>query len=87
MFMLSMPAAFKIGDSAACHIFGRYDFDRVTWRDDKTLVFDPGNVARTILARRAEESGSPWDGQVRFICADLQSAKMAAARPRISQAR
>jgi hypothetical protein len=46
MFMISLPADVKVGDTVACKING--DPALVRWRDQETLVIQPGD-ARAIL--------------------------------------
>ena len=51
MFMIHMPKAFKVGDTADCRING--EPKQLTWRDENTLVIEPGD-ARTIVTRVTE---------------------------------
>jgi len=51
MFMIDTPKTFKVGDTIGCRING--EPARITWRDDDTLVIEPGD-ARCILRTRSE---------------------------------
>ena len=57
MFCISLRVSVKIGDTADCRING--EPRKVTWRDDKTLVIEPGD-ARTIIDVHG-------DGKLRFF--------------------
>lgn len=46
MFCISMPVAFKMGDTVDVVING--EAKRLTWRDERTLVIEPHDV-RTIF--------------------------------------
>jgi hypothetical protein len=59
MFMLTMPASFKIGDTADCRV--NKIPQRLTWRDRTTMVLEP-NDERAILAHVTE------DDLTCFIC-------------------
>lgn len=41
MFMISMRRTFKVGATADCRINGKPE--RLTWRDEDTLVIEPGD--------------------------------------------
>lgn len=71
MFMIHMPEDFKVGDTAACRING--EPQRVTWRDQNTLVIEPDD-ARQIFHTET-------DGELRcFMCGDA-AAKNASVYP------
>lgn len=53
MFMISMPAAFKVGDTADCRINGKPA--RLTWRDEDTLVIEPGDARKIFSVRPAHD--------------------------------
>jgi hypothetical protein len=66
MFMLNMPLNFKVGDTQNSRING--DAARVTWRDQHTLVIEPGD-ARQIFHTEV-------DGEMRcFMCGDPGAKK------------
>ncbi len=59
MFTIAMPTEFKVGDTSDCRING--EAKRLTWRDNDTLVIEPGD-ARPILSLDRE------DDMIHFIC-------------------
>jgi hypothetical protein len=61
MFLLAMPTSFRVGDSAECRVNGRPA--RVTWRDERTLVLEPGGARDILLVGEAGDL-------VNFTCAD-----------------
>jgi hypothetical protein len=65
MFMIHMPKSFKVGDTADCRI--NKIPQRLTWRDEDTIVIEPDD-ARTIVTRpRGRRSASLSSrGQVRL---------------------
>jgi hypothetical protein len=66
MFMINMPLDFKVGETRDCTI--NREPKRITWRDQHTLVIEPGD-ARQIFHTEA-------DGELRcFICGDAGARK------------
>jgi hypothetical protein len=61
MFVIAMPAEFKIGETYDCQINGKPA--RVTWRDNDHLVIEPGDVRQ--IVRMSREGGL-----INFACGD-----------------
>jgi hypothetical protein len=60
MFILSLPATVKVGDTVDCRINGAAA--RVAWREEGTLVIEPGDVREILKVVK--------DGDLhRFTCA------------------
>jgi hypothetical protein len=59
MLLLTVPATHKVGDTMDCRINGGPA--RVTWRDEGTLVIEPGD-ARVILETSLGNNGR------QFVC-------------------
>jgi len=66
MFIMHMPADFKVGDSAACRI--NDEPAQLTWRDVNTLVIGDDD-ARVIVSTHIE------DGLRCFICGDADETQ------------
>ena len=61
MFMITMPLDFTIGETRACKING--EPSKITWRDEETLVIEPGDARKIACAF--------LDGGLRtFFCGD-----------------
>lgn len=66
MFIIHMPTAFKVGDTADCRING--EAQRLTWRDENTLVIEPDD-AHMIVSRVT-------DGElICFMCGDTGKSR------------
>jgi hypothetical protein len=60
-FAICMPLTFKVGDTVKCTINGKPA--RVTWRDQETLVIEPGDARRIVDVHRDS-------GLIYFACTD-----------------
>jgi hypothetical protein len=65
MFIIHMPEDFKVGDTQPCRING--ESQRVTWRDQHTLVIEPDDVRQVFHTET--------DGELRFMCGDAGAKK------------
>jgi hypothetical protein len=61
MFMIAMPKDFTVGQTADCRINGKPQ--RLTWRDEDTLVIEPGDARKILTAHRSREL-------IHFACGD-----------------
>jgi hypothetical protein len=67
MFMINLPKSTKIGDTVDCRINAAPA--RVTWKDRHTLVIEPGDARRILLAE-------PDGDLICFMCADADGSGM-----------
>ena len=65
MFMLSLPKSAKIGDTVDCRI--NAEPKKVTWKDEHTLVIEPGDARRILIA-------SAEGDLICFMCGDADGA-------------
>lgn len=66
MFVISMPNTFKIGDTADCNINRKPA--RLTWRDQNTLVIEPGDARKIVRV-------VPVGDLISFTCADADGTE------------
>jgi hypothetical protein len=66
VFIITMPKTFAVGETAECRINRKPT--RVTWRDERTLVIEPGD------SRRIKEKVANGD-LVTFVCGDRARMK------------
>ena len=68
MFMISMPADFKVGETHDCRINAKAA--QVTWRDSNTLVIEPGDARQITFMDRS-------GGLITFCCGDAEGSSPA----------
>lgn len=71
MFMLTMPATFRIGDTADCKINRKPA--RVTWTGKTTLLIEPDDPRAIMLIDEGPEG-------MCFVCGDRGMSRKDAAR-------
>ena len=65
MFMIHLPRSMQIGDTEDCIVNGKPK--KVTWRDESTLVIEPGDARRILMA-------APEGDLTCFMCADADGS-------------
>jgi hypothetical protein len=69
MFVIHFPTTFPVGDTVDCRINGKAE--RVTYRDENTLVIEPDDARKIMQMSYAGPDGNdvPVSG---FICSDAE---------------